>query len=93
MNIQRACEASIDLAMHIVSDLKLGLPKTSREAFKLLEENNIIDYGLAKTLINMVGFQNIAMHDYQAIELNILQAIIENHLSDFKTYTEAILLA
>ncbi|MFJ3390199.1 MULTISPECIES: hypothetical protein [Lysinibacillus] len=32
------------------------------------------------------------MHDYQAIELNILQAIIENHLSDFKTYTEAILL-
>lgn len=41
----------------------------------------------------MVGFQNIAMHDYQSIELNILQAIIENHLSDFNTYTEAILLA
>lgn len=92
LNIQRACEASIDLAMHIVSDLKLGLPKTSREAFKFLEENDIIDYALAKTLINMVGFRNIAVHDYQAIELNILQAIIENHLSDFKTYTEAILL-
>jgi len=41
LNIQRACEASIDLAMHIVSDLKLGLPKTSREAFKLLEDNNL----------------------------------------------------
>ncbi|MEB2281622.1 DUF86 domain-containing protein [Lysinibacillus xylanilyticus] len=92
LNIQRACEASIDLAMHIVSDLKLGLPKTSREAFKFLEENDIIDHSLAKTLINMVGFRNIAVHDYQAIELNILQAIIEKHLSDFKTYTEAILL-
>ena len=92
LNIQRACEASIDLAMHIVSDLKLGLPKTSREAFKLLEENNIIDHALAKTLMNMVGFRNIAVHDYQAIELNILRAIIENHLSDFKTYTEVILL-
>jgi len=92
LNIQRACEASIDLAMHIVSDLKLGLPKTSREVFKFLEENDIIDHALAKTLINMVGFRNIAVHDYQAIELNILQAIIEKHLSDFKTYAEAILL-
>jgi len=92
LNIQRACEASIDLAMHIVSDLKLGLPKTSREAFKLLEDNNIINHTLAKTLMNMVGFRNIAVHDYQTIELNILQAIIENHLDDFKVYTVAILL-
>jgi uncharacterized protein YutE (UPF0331/DUF86 family) len=92
LNIQRACEASIDLAMHIVSDLKLGLPKTSREAFKLLEDNNIIDHELAKTLMNMVGFRNIAVHAYQAIELNILQAIIENYLGDFKAYTAAILL-
>lgn len=67
LNIQRACEASIDLAMHIVSDLKLGLPKTSREAFKYLEENDIIDHALAKTLMNMVGFRNIAVRDYQVI--------------------------
>ncbi|WP_460014934.1 HepT-like ribonuclease domain-containing protein [Lysinibacillus sp. CTST325] len=40
----------------------------------------------------MVGFRNIAVHDYQALELTILQAIIEKHLSDFKTYAEAILL-
>lgn len=32
LNIQRACEASIDLAMHIVSNRKLGVPKASREA-------------------------------------------------------------
>ena len=29
LNIQRACEASIDLAMHVVSERKLGVPKTS----------------------------------------------------------------
>lgn len=33
LNIQRACEASIDLAMQIISKQKLGLPKTSRDAF------------------------------------------------------------
>ncbi|GAB0171387.1 nucleotidyltransferase domain-containing protein [Lysinibacillus sp. CTST325] len=44
LNEQRACEASIDLVIHFVSDLKLGLSKTSREAFKFLEENAIIDH-------------------------------------------------
>ena len=62
LNIQRACEASIDLAMHIVSEQKLGVPKASREGFKLLQEANIIDAKLAKTLMNMVGFRNIAQH-------------------------------
>ena len=64
LNIQRACEASIDLAMHIVSEKKLGLPKASRDAFKFLQEAKIIDDALAKILMNMIGFRNIAVHDY-----------------------------
>ena len=70
--IQRACEASIDLAMHVVSEKKLGLPKASRDAFKFLQEADIIDQRMAKTLMNMVGFRNIAVHDDQTIELDIL---------------------
>lgn len=91
LNIQRACEASIDLAMHIVSERKLGVPKASREGFKLLEEAGIIDAPLAKTLVNMVGFRNIAVHDYQALELGILEAILEKHLNDFKDFTKIII--
>lgn len=91
LNIQRACEASIDLAMHIVSEKKLGVPKASRDAFKLLSEGSIIDESLAKVLMNMVGFRNIAVHDYQSIQLDILEAILEKHLSDFKVYTKVIL--
>lgn len=91
LNIQRACEASIDLAMHIVSEEKLGVPKASREAFKLLQERNIIDESLARTLMNMVGFRNIAVHDYQSIELTILKAILDKHINDFKAYTKLIL--
>ncbi len=91
LNIQRACEASIDLAMHIVSEKKLGVPKASREAFQLLQEAGLIDAALAKTLMNMVGFRNIAVHDYQALKLDILIAILEKHIDDFKKYTEVIL--
>ena len=91
LNIQRACEASIDLAMHIVSEKRLGIPKTSREAFQLLQEAQVIDETLAKTLMNMVGFRNIAVHDYQAIQLDILEAILEKHIGDFTEYTKVIL--
>ncbi len=91
LNIQRACEASIDLAMHVVSERKLGVPKTSREAFKLLHEAGLIEADLAKTLMNMVGFRNIAVHDYQALELDILESIINKHIDDFKQFTKVFL--
>jgi len=91
LNIQRACEASIDLAMHIVSERKLGVPKASRDGFRLLQEADLLDATLAKTLMNMVGFRNIAVHDYQALELDILEAILEKHIGDFKLFTQVVL--
>lgn len=91
LNIQRACEASIDMAMHIISENKLGVPKSSRDGFKLLHEAKIIDEALAKTLMNMVGFRNIAVHDYQALEIEILESILTKHIDVFKKFTKIIL--
>lgn len=86
LNIQRACEATIDLAMHIVSEKHLGIPQNSRDAFEVLNSNKILDDELTKKMKSMVGFRNIAVHDYKAVSMKIVQAIIENHLEDFKEY-------
>lgn len=86
LNIQRACEAAIDLAMHIVSEKVLGIPQNSRDAFEVLNENKILDDKLTKKMKAMVGFRNIAVHDYKAVNMKVVQAIIENHLEDFKEY-------
>ena len=91
LNIQRACEACIDLAMHIIAQERLGLPQTSRDAFDMLESSSIIDEKIAKRLKAMVGFRNIAVHDYQTINLNILEQIVEKHLEDFTDFTKQIL--
>ncbi|MET1178601.1 DUF86 domain-containing protein [Peribacillus simplex] len=91
LNIQRACEASIDLAMHIVAEQKLGLPQTSRDAFDMLHGALIIDENTVKRLKAMLGFRNIAVHDYQTVNLDILQQIVTNHLEDFTDYTKQIL--
>ncbi|OLN22130.1 hypothetical protein BTO30_11180 [Domibacillus antri] len=91
LNIQRACEAAIDLAMHIVAEERLGLPQTSRDAFDMLYAQSIIDKETAKKLKAMVGFRNIAVHDYQTINIDILKQIVDTHLEDFTLYTKQIL--
>ena len=42
LNLQRACEATTDIAMYIVSVKKLGIPKNSRDGFEVLFLNGII---------------------------------------------------
>ena len=36
----------------------------------------------------MVGFRNIAVHNYQDLEIEVLQAIIQKHLGDFVQFLE-----
>lgn len=91
MNIQRACEASIDLAMHLISERKLGVPKTNCEAFKILQEADIIEEGLAATLMHMIEFRNIAVRDYRVFELDIFEEILEKHVGEFRKFAEMIL--
>jgi uncharacterized protein YutE (UPF0331/DUF86 family) len=64
LNLQRACEASIDIANHIVEEKRLGLPKSARESFELLSKNELIQAETARRMRNMIGFRNIAIHNY-----------------------------
>lgn len=91
LNLQRACEATQDLAIHVVSNQKLGLPQNKRDAFKILEKNKIIDAKMSENMQNMVGFRNIAVHDYKEIDEEILQNIIENNLVDLIHFARIIL--
>lgn len=91
LNLQRVCEACIDLAMQIVAEEKLGLPQTSRDAFDMLQSRMIITEKTANRMKAMVGFRNIAVHDDQTINQEILQQILEKHLNDFTEFTTSIL--
>lgn len=93
LNLQRACESSIDAAMHLVRVHRLGVPQETREAFELLQQAQIIDPELADRLKKMVGFRNIAVHDYQRLNLDIVRQIIARHLDDFLAFTRVLLSA
>lgn len=82
LNLQRACETAIDLAMHLVRKHRLGVPQDSRDAFELLANASKLEPALAASLKGMVGFRNVAVHDYTRLDLAIVRAIIERHLDD-----------
>lgn len=91
LNLLRACEAAIDIAMHLVRIKGLGLPQDSRDAFNLLLRARLIPHDLCPRLQAMVGFRNIAIHDYQKLNLDIVRAVLNEHLADFETYRDYLL--
>ena len=74
LNIQRACEAALDMGHHIIRQQRLGVPQSARNVFTLLTQAGWIDSELEDSLKRMVGFRNIAVHDYQTLQLPIYSA-------------------
>ncbi|HOP51503.1 MAG TPA: DUF86 domain-containing protein [Synergistales bacterium] len=91
LNLQRAIQASIDLASHIVASEGLGLPETVRDNFTLLRDKNVIDPETALKMEKMTGFRNIAIHNYQALNLDILKSILTSNLKDLEDFYAAVL--
>lgn len=91
LNIQRACEAALDMGQHLIRRERLGVPQSARDVFELLAQGGWVTAALAAGLKNMVGFRNIAVHEYQALQLPITVAIITKHLDEFLQFSAAIL--
>lgn len=92
LNIQRACEAALDMGQHIIRRESLGLPQSARDVFALLAQAGWINNTLAESMKRMVGFRNVAVHEYQALQLPITLSIITGHLDEFADFSRCMLL-
>ncbi|MDP3422448.1 MAG: DUF86 domain-containing protein [Burkholderiaceae bacterium] len=92
LNIQRACELTLDMGNMIVRHLALGLPRSSRDVFGLLAQHGWVDKDQATTLQHMVGFRNIAVHEYDALDMAIVRSIIEKDLQQILQFAGQVVL-
>jgi uncharacterized protein YutE (UPF0331/DUF86 family) len=90
LNLQRAVQAALDLAAHIIASSGLGLPKDLKEHFRVLSSHGIISKDLSSQLEHMAGFRNIAIHEYQSIDTGISQQILQFHLKDLEDFYTAV---
>ncbi|SDO10517.1 Uncharacterized conserved protein YutE, UPF0331/DUF86 family [Halomonas shengliensis] len=86
LNLQRACEATIDAGNWLIRRHRLGLPQSARDVFDILATAELIDTPLARAMKQMTCFRNIAVHDYQAIHIPIVVAIIEDHTDELLAF-------
>ena len=88
LNITRACEQAIDLANHLIRSEKLGIPTDSAESFGLLVKAGILPLGLGDKLKRMLGFRNTVIHEYQVVDVNIVEAVIKSGLDDLLAFAQ-----
>jgi uncharacterized protein YutE (UPF0331/DUF86 family) len=75
LNIERACQAAIDAAMHLTAREHLGLPRNSADAFRLLHRAGFLSEDTARAMVAMTGFRNIAIHEYRELDISVLHAV------------------
>ena len=91
LNIQRACEAALDMGQYLIRKHKLGIPQSSRDVFALLATAGFLPAELAEKMKKMVGFRNIAVHEYQRLQLAVTEYVITQRLDDFNQYCQLLL--
>lgn len=90
LNLTRAVQTCVDIAMHLLADTDAPAPKTMGEAFAALATQSLISEPLSKRLRAAVGFRNIVVHSYQSIDWTIVHALTYTGVEDFRAFAAAI---
>ncbi len=90
LNLSRAVQLSVDIGAHLVADLETPPPDTMGQTFDILGREGIISPDLAGRLKKAVGFRNVAIHRYEAIDWGIVHGIARNHMGDFSNFARAV---
>jgi len=91
LNLQRAIQATFDITNNLIKEYNLELPVNYKSEFEILEKHNFIDSKNKEKMIKMAGFRNIAVHNYESINIDILKSILVNNLQDFESFYTQIL--
>lgn len=90
LNLSRAVQISVDIGAHLIAGMEVSPPDTMGQTFDILAQQGVLSSALAENLKNAVGFRNIAVHNYESINWNIVYSIVKFHLVDFTEFARVI---
>lgn len=88
--LQLAIQAALDIASHVVSDRRLGEPRTNRELFELLARTGWMTRELTEAMRAMAGFRNVVVHGYDSVDRRVVRDIVEHKLTDLVDFVAAL---
>jgi uncharacterized protein YutE (UPF0331/DUF86 family) len=90
LNLSRAVQLTVDIGSHIISTMNMPAPETMGQTFEILAQQKVLPASVADQLKKSVGFRNIAVHNYEAINWLIVHSIVREHLQDFTEFAKAV---
>lgn len=91
-NLIQAIQSCIDMGSHIISDSEWETPSTQAEIFEILASNKVITKALAKKMIQMVGFRNRIVHEYEKTDMKIVHTVWKKHIADIESFCRAVVI-
>lgn len=88
--LQVAIQAVQDVASHIVSDQRLGEPESNQALLTLLAGAHWLSNDTASALRSAIGFRNVLVHGYAAVDPGIIRNVLERHLDDLHAFVEQV---
>ena len=90
LNLTRAVQLCVDIGAHLIAAQNQPAPDTMGQTFDVLTDMSVISAELAVRMKKAVGFRNIAVHNYEAINWDIAHAIATRHVDDFAEFAAAV---
>ncbi|MCG2713032.1 MAG: DUF86 domain-containing protein [Candidatus Omnitrophica bacterium] len=89
--LQLCIESVIDICKLFVSGLALGLPSEENDLFNKMRKKEILSQEMVIVLKEMRGFRNILIHEYTAIDDELVYDAAKEKLTDFNKFKTEIL--
>lgn len=91
-NLIQAIQSCIDIGSHIIGDSEWETPSTQAEIFEILASRKVINKALARKMIQMVGFRNRIVHEYEKTDMKIVHTVWKRHVVDMESFCKAVVV-
>jgi uncharacterized protein YutE (UPF0331/DUF86 family) len=89
--LQRAIEACLDLAQHLIASRGWRTPRSYADTFDVLAEHGVVPAGFLPILRSMARFRNVLVHLYTDVRPETVYDLLQSHLGDFDRFAQIML--
>jgi uncharacterized protein YutE (UPF0331/DUF86 family) len=89
-DFQLAAQAAIDIGTHILAADFPQRAQGYREVLETLGQVGVLPGGFAERFAGVASFRNVLIHEYLAVDLDIVYDHLENDLDDFRLFARYV---
>lgn len=90
-NLQVCAEFIVDLSAYVLSKLGVGVLETYKEVVERIHAVGVIDEGLKRRLLDVVGLRNIIVHMYADVKAELIYENLNDLISTLKSSAKRLL--